>query len=67
MNQLFDRMLRAAKLDSMLYEEVEHDTSATSQAMVVVLISSVAAVIVCLIGWAVMMVFTIVFGSQFVS
>ena len=43
MNQLFDRMLRAAKLDSMLYEEVEHDTTATNQAVAVVLISSVAA------------------------
>jgi len=43
MNQLFDRMLRAAKLDSMLYEEVEHDPGATGQAMAVVLLSSAAA------------------------
>ena len=43
MNQLFDRMLRAAKLDSMLYEEVEHDPTATGQAMAVVLLSSMAA------------------------
>ena len=43
MNQLFDRMLRAAKLDTMLYEEVEHDTTATNQAVAVVLISSAAA------------------------
>ncbi|MBU0741643.1 YIP1 family protein [bacterium] len=43
MNQLFDRMLRAAKLDSMLYEEVEHDTAATNQAVAVVLLSSAAA------------------------
>jgi len=43
MNQLFDRMLRAAKLDSMLYEEVEHDATATNQAVAVVVISSVCA------------------------
>ncbi|MBC8426417.1 YIP1 family protein [bacterium] len=43
MNQLFDRMLRAAKLDSMLYEEVEHDVTATNQAVAVVVISSVCA------------------------
>ena len=43
MNQLFDRMLRAAKLDSMLFEEVEHDPGATGQALAVVLLSSAAA------------------------
>ncbi len=43
MNQLFDRMLRAAKLDSMLYEEVEHDPGATGQALAVVLLSAAAA------------------------
>jgi hypothetical protein len=43
MNQLFDRMLRAAKLDSLLYEEVEHDVTATNQAVAVVVISSAAA------------------------
>jgi hypothetical protein len=43
MNQLFDRMLRAAKLDSLLYEEVEHDPGATGQAMAVVLLSAAAA------------------------
>jgi hypothetical protein len=29
MNQLFDRMIRAAKLDVNLYEEVEADKTAT--------------------------------------
>lgn len=43
MNLLFSRMLRAAKLDSLLYEDVEHDPGATGQAMAVVLISSVCA------------------------
>ena len=37
------RMIRAAKLDVGLYEEVEADTGATGQAMLVVVLSSVAA------------------------
>jgi hypothetical protein len=37
-----DRLIGSAKLDIATYEEVEADTGATSQAMVVVLISSVA-------------------------
>lgn len=40
---LVDRMIRAAKLDSDLYEEVEADTSANRQAFMVVLITSLAA------------------------
>jgi len=43
MNQLFNRMIRAAKLDVNLYEEVEADKSATRQALVVVLIYSICA------------------------
>jgi hypothetical protein len=38
-----ERMVRAAKLDVTLYEEVENDTAATSQALGVVVLSSVAA------------------------
>jgi len=38
-----DRMIRAAKLDANLYEEVEADKSAKGQAMAVVVLSSVAA------------------------
>jgi hypothetical protein len=38
-----DRMIRAAKLDVNLYEEVEADKSAMGQAMAVVVLSSVAA------------------------
>lgn len=38
-----ERMLRAAKLDVDLYEEVEADTGAMGQAMGVVVISSIAA------------------------
>ena len=38
-----DRMIRAAKLDVNLYEEVEADKGAMGQAMAVVVLSSVAA------------------------
>jgi hypothetical protein len=40
---LTDRMIRAAKLDIHLYEEVEADKQAMGQAMTVVILSSVAA------------------------
>lgn len=43
MTNFKDRMLRAAKLDVDLYEEVEADKSAMPQAMGVVVLSSVAA------------------------
>lgn len=43
MNPFMTRMLRAAKLDVPLYEEVEADQSAMPQAMGVVLLSSLAA------------------------
>ena len=38
-----DRMLGAAKLDAAVYEEVERDEEALGQALVVVILSSVAA------------------------
>jgi len=40
---LTDRMIRAARLDVALYNEVEADLTATSQALTVVVISSLAA------------------------
>jgi hypothetical protein len=43
MNIFWQRIIRAAKLDSSLYEEVEKDTGALPQAMLVVLLSAVAA------------------------
>ena len=43
MASIKDRMIRAAKLDVSLYEEVEADKNATWQAMAVVVLSSVAA------------------------
>jgi hypothetical protein len=44
-SSLVDRMRRAALLDASLYEEVEHDTSATGQAAVVVALAAVAAAV----------------------
>jgi len=41
--QFMARITRAAKLESRLYEEVKTDKDATSQALVVVLLSSLAA------------------------
>lgn len=43
MSQFQDRLIRAARLDAQLYEEVEADTSAMGQAMGTVILSSVAA------------------------
>jgi len=43
MASLLDRMVRAAKLDINLYEEVEADKSAMRQALTVVVLSSVAS------------------------
>lgn len=43
MTQLTDRIIRAAKLDAGLYEEVERDDGALAQAMGVVVLSSLAA------------------------
>lgn len=42
-NGIGDRMVRAAKLESDLYEEVEHDTRATPQAALVVVLVSIAS------------------------
>ena len=43
MDRIQDRMIRAAKLDIQLYEEVEADRGAMRQAMTVVVLSAVAA------------------------
>ena len=43
MSKLVNRMIRAASLDANLYEEVEADTTATRQALLVVLIYSICA------------------------
>lgn len=64
---IIDRMIRAARLEPQLYEEVEHDQSATGQALLVVVLGSIAAgigalsggigglivgIIAALVGWA---------------
>ncbi len=43
MNIFWQRIIRAVKLDSALYEEVERDTTALPQAMAVVVFSALAA------------------------
>jgi len=42
MASLYDRMFRAAKLEAQLYEEVEADRDATTQATIVVVLAAVA-------------------------
>ena len=42
MASMVDRMIRAAKLDAQLYEEVEADKGALGQAMGVVVLASIA-------------------------
>lgn len=42
MASLVDRMVRAARLDATVYEEVEADTTAMGQATIVVILSSLA-------------------------
>lgn len=77
---LKDRIIRAAKLDVSLYEEVEADKSAMGQAMGVVVLSSLAAgfgtvrmggigsvlvgTIVALIGWYVWAYLTYLIGTK---
>jgi hypothetical protein len=80
MNPFIDRMIRAAKLDANLYEEVEADTSALGQAILVVILSSIAGgigtlsvvgfkgvltgIIVALIGWAAWAFVTYLIGTR---
>jgi hypothetical protein len=80
MSQLLERMIRAAKLDVNLYEEVEADEGAMVQALTVVVISSVAAgignvseggwsgvfvgTIGALIGWLVWAYLTYLIGTK---
>jgi len=80
MNRLKDRMIRAAKLDVDLYEEVEADKGALKQAMLVVALSSVAAgignfgqgglggmliaTIVAIVGWYIWAYLTFFIGTK---
>jgi len=80
MSRIVNRIFRAAKLDANLYEEVEADKSALSQAIVVVVLSSLAAgigsisdaglggialgSIAALIGWLIWAYLTYIIGTK---
>ncbi len=49
-NRILSGMIRAARLDKSFYEEVEHDTSYSQDALVVVILASVAGGIGAFIG-----------------
>ena len=83
MASLTDRMLRAAKLDVGLYEEVEADKEAMGQAMTVVILSSIAAgfgtigtigikglilgTITALVGWFIWAYLTYAIGTKLLA
>ena len=80
MTRLMDRMIRAAKLDVDLYNEVEADQGAMGQAMVVVVLSSAAAgignfgqgglvgmltgMVVAIVGWCIWAYLTYFIGTR---
>ena len=80
MNPFVDRMIRAARLEPGLYEEVEADKGAMGQAMGVVVLSSLAAgigtvttqgasgiligTIIALIGWYIWAFLTYLIGTK---
>jgi hypothetical protein len=74
-----DRIIRAARLDAQLYEEVEADRSAMNQALAVVILSSLAGslnigrlgvsgifigIVITLTGWIVWAYITYVIGTK---
>jgi hypothetical protein len=80
MSRFTERMIRAAKLDVNLYEEVEADKTAMGQAMGVVVLSSLAAgigsistggrnlipvTIAALVGWYIWAYLTYFIGTKF--
>ena len=83
MASLTDRMMRAAKLDASLYEEVEADKEAMGQAMTVVILSSAAAgigtigaiglkglilgTIAALVGWFIWAYLTYAIGTKLLA
>ena len=83
MNIFTNRMIRAAKLDSLLYEEVEADKGAMVQAMGVVVLASLAAgvgsvgtlgiggillgTLASLVGWYIWAYFTYFIGTKFLA
>ena len=83
MSSFQDRMIRAAKLDVALYEEVEADKGAMGQAMAVVILSSLAAgigtigeagvtgiligTIITLVAWLIWSYLTYAIGTKILS
>ena len=83
MNQFLNGMLRAAKLDVDFYEQVEADKGAMTQAMAVVVLSSLAAgigsirqagiagiiagTVLALIGWYIWAYLTYFIGTRFLA
>ena len=83
MSLFIERMIRAAKLDVSLYEEVEADRGALKQAMVVVVLSSLAmgfgnlgiaggsaiimGIIAGLAGWFIWAYITFFIGTKFLA
>jgi len=82
MSQFTQRMIRAAKLDVNLYEEVEADKTAMKQAMGVVILSSVAAgigsitmgigsliftTVLALLGWFIWAYITFFIGTKMLA
>ena len=59
---MFQRMLGAARLDAATFENVEHDTGATLQALLVVILASVAGGIGALLAEESTIVDALVFG-----
>ncbi|HJO47917.1 MAG TPA: YIP1 family protein [Candidatus Scalindua sp.] len=80
-SSLINRILRAAKLDAHLYEEVEADKTSMRQAMLVVILSGVAAgvgsishgghlgiavgTVTALVGWYIWAFLTYLIGTKF--
>ena len=80
MNVFFNRIIRAAKLDIHLYEEVEADKTALGQSMMVVILSSIAAgiglitkggttgiligTLTAIIGWLIWSYLTYIIGTK---
>jgi len=80
MDNFWNRIIRAAKLDVNLYEEIEADKGALGQAVLVVVLSSVAAglasigkagisgvligIIMALVGWLIWSYLTYIIGTK---
>ena len=64
MSQFVDRMIRTAQLDSLIYEEVETNTSAMGQAMGVVVLSRLVDDIVKWVGRLFMHGYPLIFPNK---